>query len=56
VIEGEKGEISLRGPAARLGKVGEKVIILAYGHLDQNKAKTFKPQIIFVNEKNELLQ
>jgi len=56
VIEGEKGEISLRGPAARLGKIGEKVIILAYGHLDQNEAKKFKANIVLVNEKNEAIK
>jgi len=56
VIEGEKGEISLRGPAARLGKIGEKVILLAYGHIDQNEAKEFKPKIVFVNEKNEAIE
>ncbi len=53
VIEGAKGEISLRGPAAKLGKKGDKVIILAYGHVEQEEAKKIKPKIIFVNERNE---
>ncbi|MBU0671669.1 MAG: aspartate 1-decarboxylase [Candidatus Margulisbacteria bacterium] len=54
VIEGDKGEISLRGPAAKLGKKGDKVIVLAYGQIDQSEAKGFKPKIILVDERNEI--
>lgn len=54
VIEGQKGEISLRGPAAKLGKKGDKLIILSYGIVKQNEAKKFKPKIIFLNERNEI--
>jgi aspartate 1-decarboxylase len=53
-ISGQKGEISLRGPAARLGKQGDKVIILSYGMLSQNAAKKFKPKIVFVDKHNKL--
>lgn len=51
-ISGKKGEISLRGPAARLGKKGDRVIILAYGLEDQKKAARIKPKIIFVDGRN----
>ena len=54
VIEGRKGEISLRGPAAKLGKKGDKVIILSYGLVDQAEAAKIKPQIVFVDERNEV--
>ena len=54
VIEGMKGEISLRGPAAKLGKKGDKVIIIAYGHMEPAEAKTFKPKIILVDDRNEV--
>jgi aspartate 1-decarboxylase len=54
VIEGGKGQVSLRGPAAKLGKKGDKVIILAYGHAEQAEAKKIKPKIVFVNERNEV--
>ena len=54
VIEGGKGEISLRGPAARLGKKGEKLIILAYGLAEEKEAKTFKPRIIKVDDNNSI--
>jgi len=53
-IVGKKGEVSLRGPAARLGRKGEKVIILAYGLVDQKEAREIKPKIVFVNERNEI--
>lgn len=53
-IEGKKGEISLRGPAAKLGKKGDKVIILAFGYVEQKEAKNIKPKIVFVNGRNEL--
>jgi len=53
-IEGKKGEISLRGPAAKLGKKGEKVVIIAYGIADQNEAKSYKPKIILVTDNNEI--
>lgn len=54
VIEGIKGEISLRGPAAKLGKKGDKVIIISYAQVDEKEAKTFKPKIILVDERNEV--
>jgi len=54
VIEGKKGEISLRGPAAKLGKKGDKVIIIAYGIVEQKDAAKVKPKIILVNGRNEI--
>lgn len=53
-ISGKKGEISLRGPAARLGKKGDKVIILSYGLVEQSEAGSVKPRIVHVNERNEI--
>ncbi len=53
-IIGKKGEISLRGPAARHGKVGDRVIILAYALATPAEVKKLKPKIIHVNEKNQI--
>lgn len=53
-IEGKKGEVSLRGPAARLGKKGDKVIILSYGLEDQRKTGKIKPKIIHVDGRNQI--
>ena len=49
VIKGERktGKICLNGPAARKVAVGDIVIIIAYGLMDFEVAKTFKPTIVF---------
>lgn len=44
------GEITLNGPAARKVHKGDIVIIIAYGIMEYDQAKTFKPAIIFPNE------
>lgn len=49
------GEITLNGPAARKVHKGDVVIIIAYGLLDYEEAKTFKPAIIFPNENDNTL-
>ncbi len=52
VIKGErgKGEITLNGPAARRVAKGDIVIIIAYGIMDFEEAKTFQPTVIFPDE------
>ena len=57
VIEGEagSGEVCLNGPAARLAQVGDIVIIIAYGTMDQDEAKSFKPKVIFPDNNNKLI-
>ena len=49
VIKGERktGKICLNGPAARKVAVGDIVIVIAYGLMDFEEAKTFKPTIVF---------
>ena len=54
IIEGKPGEIGLRGPAARLGKSGQKLIILSYALLTPSEIKKFKPKIVFVDDKNRI--
>lgn len=57
VIKGSrgKGEITLNGPAARKVAKGDIVIIIAYASMDFEEAKTFKPTVIFPNEKDNSL-
>lgn len=55
-IVGQKGEISLRGPAARLGKKGDKVILLAYGLVEQKKAAKTKPRIVHCTPRNQVIE
>ena len=49
------GEITLNGPAARKVQKGDIVIIIAYGILDAEEAKTFKPSLVFPDEINNSL-
>ncbi len=49
VIKGERGSgvIGLNGAAARKVAVGDVVIIIAYGSLELEEAKKFKPTFVF---------
>jgi len=48
------GEIGLNGPAAKLGKIGNEVVILAYANIEEKKVRNFKPKIILVDKKNKI--
>lgn len=57
VIAGERGTgcICLNGAAARLFQVGDEVIIMAYALMTDEKARTYKPAVIFpIGERNSL--
>jgi aspartate 1-decarboxylase len=49
------GEITLNGPAARKVHKGDIIIIISYGTLDFEEAKTFKPSLVFPNENDNSL-
>ena len=57
IIKGERGSgtISLNGAAARRVAVGDLVIIVSYASMDFEKAKTFKPAILFPDENNKIV-
>ncbi len=57
VIPGPRksGEITLNGPAARKVAKGDIIIIISYGIMDFEKAKLFKPSLIFPNENDNTL-
>ncbi|MEY3585572.1 MAG: hypothetical protein RLZZ243_636 [Bacteroidota bacterium] len=57
VIKGDRqsGMICLNGPAARRVAVDDIIIIIGYGYLDFEEAKTFKPSLVFPNESTNLL-
>jgi len=56
LITGKRGSgtCCLNGPAARLGAVGDTVIVISYAHMDFEKAKQFKPWVIFPKEGNKI--
>ncbi len=56
VIKGERGSgvVCLNGAAARRGAPGDILIIIAYGIMDFEEAKTFKAAIAFPDGANKL--
>jgi len=57
VIKGapNSGNICLNGPAARKVAINDIIIILGYGIMDFEEAKSFKPSLVFPNETTNLL-
>lgn len=49
------GTIMLNGPAARMGTVGDKVIVLTYCEVENDEARGFKPKVVHVDDKNRPL-
>jgi len=58
VIKGKRGnrDICLNGAAARKVHPGDKIIIIAYASMDLEEAKKFKPSVIIVDDKNNIIQ
>lgn len=58
VIKGSRGsgEVTLNGPAARRVQKDDIIIIISYGIMDFEKAKSFKPIIIFPDETTNQLR
>ena len=58
VIPGPRnsGEITLNGAAARKVAKGDILIIIAYGIMDLEEAKSFKPALVFPDEETNLLK
>jgi aspartate 1-decarboxylase len=55
IIKGKRGSgiCCLNGPAARKGMPGDIVVIISYALMDFEKAKSFKPWIVFPKEGNK---
>ena len=58
VIEGERGSgtIQLNGAAARLGAVGDHVIVISYAEYEDADLQRFEPRIVFVDERNRAVR
>lgn len=56
VIKGARGagQICLNGAAAMLFRAGDMAIIMAYAQVTPEEAKTLRPKIVFVDEKNRI--
>ncbi len=58
IIKGERnsGYICLNGPAARRVAVGDIIIVISYGIMDFEEAKTFKPTLVFPDTETNRLK
>jgi len=54
VIPGARGSgvCCLNGAAAHKGKVGDRLIVMAFGQFTPEEAATHQPQVVFLDEKN----
>ncbi|BAY25590.1 aspartate 1-decarboxylase [Calothrix sp. NIES-2100] len=50
------GVIELNGAAARLGIIGDRLIIMAYGQFTPEELKNYSPTVVIVDEKNQLVE
>lgn len=48
------GVFSVNGAAARLACPGDLIIICAYAQYDQKELESYKPTLIYFNEKNQV--
>lgn len=57
-IEGERGSgiLCINGAAARLISPGDLVIVIAYALMDETEARTFEPQVVFVDKANKIVE
>ena len=53
--EPRSGQIILNGATARLGKPGDRLTIMSFTEVDAAQAKSWKPRIIVLGEKNAVL-
>jgi aspartate 1-decarboxylase len=57
LIKGKRGSgvVCLNGPSARLGAVGDIIIIISYARMDFEEAKKHKPRAVFPGKDNKLV-
>jgi len=48
------GKICLNGPAARLGNVGDQIIILSYGFVEKSEARDLRTNVVYLDENNKI--
>lgn len=51
-----QGEIQLNGAAAHLAEVGHRVIIMAYGWLNEEEISSLCPKVALMDESNHILE
>ena len=58
VIPGERGtgQVCVNGAAAHLVSPGDLVILIAYSQLDESRARTSLPHVVFVDGSNRIVE
>ena len=56
VIPGPMGTVCLNGAAAWKAKPNDRVIIVSYCLLDDDEARTYKPRLVYVGDRNEIVE
>jgi len=49
------GTICLNGAAARLGHVGDEIIIITYGTYNEEELKHYKPSVVLLDKENNIV-
>lgn len=57
-IAGEPGSgmICLNGAAARQVQLGDHVIIMCYAQMSEEEAKSHRPHVVFVDDRNQIIK
>jgi aspartate 1-decarboxylase len=55
-IPGKHGHFTLNGAAARLGQIGDRLIIMIFAQLDELELKSFRMKIAFMDSNNEVIR
>ncbi|UCD55578.1 MAG: aspartate 1-decarboxylase [Candidatus Omnitrophota bacterium] len=52
----DSGEVVLYGPAARMGQVGDNIIIISKALVEAKEIQSLRTKIVYVDEKNKLVK
>ncbi len=50
------GDVCLNGAAARLGEIGDRVIIISYAHYEESEIAGHGPRVVRVDERNHIIE
>lgn len=56
-IPGKRGSgtVCLNGAAARMGSVGDEIIVIAYGTFNEEELKSFSPKVLLLDKSNKIV-
>ena len=57
IIPGKRGSgtICLNGAAARLGSIGDEIIIITYATFTEEELKSFSPKVVLLDKHNKII-